>query len=145
MILIPKGKPIKVQLNTQHNKVKPNYRSTSVKKYKTSNEIISQNLHHRSAQSHFLFAFFPPCVTDHSVVLVYSVDNRRQEYISSNRRGQNCTAVSYYLYIPLTEKFRGTTQSQKQPRLSQMKDFQKDYMEERGKSKHTTIFWCFIL
>lgn len=34
MILIPQGKPIKVQLNTQHNKGKPNYRSTDVKKYK---------------------------------------------------------------------------------------------------------------
>lgn len=34
MILIPQGKPIKVQLNTQHNKGKPHYRSTDVKKYK---------------------------------------------------------------------------------------------------------------
>lgn len=35
MILIPKGKHIKVQLNTQHNKEKPNRRSAAVKKYKT--------------------------------------------------------------------------------------------------------------
>lgn len=34
MILIPKGKPIKVQQNTQHNKEKANYKSTAEKKYK---------------------------------------------------------------------------------------------------------------
>lgn len=34
MVLIPKGNLIKVQLNTQHNKGKPNYRSTAAKKYK---------------------------------------------------------------------------------------------------------------
>lgn len=34
MALIPKGKPIKVQINTQHNKEKTNYRNSAVKKYK---------------------------------------------------------------------------------------------------------------
>lgn len=79
MILIPKGKPIKVQQNTQHNKEKPNYKSTAEKKYKNLRWNNRLEFAPQFCVANFLFAFFPPCITHRGVVLVYSGDNRRQE------------------------------------------------------------------